>query len=495
MVVPDFHWPGRASFRNRSADLAALETWWQSPTRDALCLYGRRRVGKSWLFRAFADGKPAVVLVADSRLPAPQMSRFADELEPIVGVRPAIRDVADLLRACYRLGRERRVLVVIDELPYLLPAGAARDAELSVIQRVMEEERDGSQTKLIVCGSVIALMESLLAHSSPLHGRLAPLDVRPLTFAEARPLLDPTDTPVARVTRYAVSGGMARYLAELGHGDLGRSVRQSVLDARGVLFNDPRAVLEQELRQPATYFSILEELAAGEKTVDHLVSRTGAPGKLLAPYLSTLQAMRLVSARLPVGAPATARGRRLRIDDGFIRFWFRFVFPHQQQLQEGLDPASLWSGEIAEFLPDHVAPTFEALCARYVRERFGREAPTVGPWWGRALHGERRAGRRQVEEVDIVGAHRSRLQIVGECRWTAKPMGRRVLDDLREFKLPAILQEGSLKPTAAGPRILLFCRSGFDADLLAATAVDSRIELVGVDELVGTLDGGYVAST
>jgi AAA+ ATPase superfamily predicted ATPase len=489
MMPPSFSWPSRSAFRNRGADLRALEDWWASPTRDALCLFGRRRVGKSWLFRAFADGKPAVILVADRRLRAPQMSRFADELEGPLGLRPEIADVAELIRVCYRLGRGAPALVVVDEFPYLLPDGAARERALTAIQRVMEEERDESRTKLILCGSLIGQMESLLAQASPLHGRLVPLEVRPMAFSEASELLEPRDDQTTRVTRYAVAGGMARHLAELGSGSLREAVCRAVLDRRGPLFDDPRAVLEQELRQPATYFSILEELADGEKSVEHLAEATGSGGRTLAPYLATLQAMRLISQRLPVGARPGARGRRFRIDDGFIRFWFRFVFPHQAALEEGLRGGDLWDGEIARFLPDHVAPTFEDLCARYVRRRHGHEAPTVGGWWGDALHAERRAGRRTVEEIDIVGAQRTRLRVVGECKWTVRPMGRGVLEDLVRWKLPALIQEGHLSLRGEGPRILLFSRAGFGPALVSAAASDPRIELVGLSALLATLEG------
>ena len=146
-----------------------------------------------------------------------------------------------------------------------------------------------------------------------------------MTFTEARDLLDDKDIPAHRVERFAITGGMARHLAELGQGDLRAAVCRSVLDRRGPLFNDPRAVLEQELRQPATYFSVLEELADGEKSVEHLARATSTSSKTLSRYLATLEAMRLVSARLSIGAQPDARGRRYRIDDGFIRFWFRFV--------------------------------------------------------------------------------------------------------------------------------------------------------------------------
>src|SRR6266700_4147992 len=96
-----FSFPARDRFLDREVDLARMEDWWVGRETNALALYGRRRVGKSWLFRRFADGKPAVVLVADRRARAPQLDRFATALEPLLGVRPALGSVAALLEALY----------------------------------------------------------------------------------------------------------------------------------------------------------------------------------------------------------------------------------------------------------------------------------------------------------------------------------------------------------------------------------------------------------
>ncbi|MCC6831879.1 MAG: ATP-binding protein [Thermoleophilia bacterium] len=479
-----YDWPRRAEFVNRVEDLARIEEWWNGPSRDALCIFGRRRVGKSWLFQAFAHGKPAVILIADRRLAGPQLQRFADQLEIPLGVRPEITDVIDLIRAAYRLGRDERCLVVIDELPYLLPEGATRPQVLTAIQRVMEEERDASHTKLLMCGSLIAQMETLLAQSSPLHGRLVPLEIRPMDFGEAQGFLDPSDNAEERIVRTAVAGGMARHLAELGRGPLDDALCRTTLNVRGSLFNDPRTVLEQELRAPATYFSILEALADGERGIDHLAEQTHLSSSALGPYLQTLERMRLISERLPVGVPRTARGRKYRIDDGFIRFWFRFVFPFQTALEGGLPGRALWEGRVSDELPDFVGQAFEDLCLRYTRRRFGTLAPTIGTWWGNALDTHRRAKTRMVEEIDVVGVSRKRLRIVGECRWTTKPMRAAVLDDLLELKVPALLQQGNLTGDVDDLTILLFCRSGFDAALTGRAAHDPRLELIGVEALV-----------
>jgi AAA+ ATPase superfamily predicted ATPase len=475
----------RDRFVNRTEDLARLEDWWHDRTRDALCMYGRRRVGKSWLFRRFADGKPAVVLVADERAFAPQFALFAGQIGDTLGLRPEIGDAAALIRLLYRLGRDEALLAVIDEFPFLLPKGRARVQMLSAIAAVMEEERDASKTKLLLCGSIISQMESLLEQRSPLHGRLQPLDVRPMDFGEAAPLLEPDEPADDKIARFSAAGGMARYLAELGSGGTLRTlVCRRVLDRRAPLFDDPRLVLERELREPATYFSLLEELARGEAGVDHLAASLGSSSSILSSYLDTLREMRLVSQHQPIGAPASSRKRKYRLDDGFTRFWFRFVFPHQNDLESGLAPQALWDGVIAPALPGHTAQTFEELCRVYARRRYGVDAPTVGGWWGEAL--PRNPDRTQ-EEIDVVGLKHKRLQLVGECKWTRGQMPLSVLDDLRTHKIPAIHRAKTIKSAGQQPQVLLFARNGFSDALRDAVAGDGQVELVDAERLVAEL--------
>lgn len=483
-----YDWTPRNKFVNRVDDLAQMDAWWSDPTRDALAMVGRRRVGKSWLFRRFADEKPAVVLVADRLLLNTQMLRFAKELEPVFGVRPAIPGLAELIRLLYELGREEKILAVVDEFPFLLPDGQAKDEVLTEIQAIMEEHRDDSQTKLVLCGSLVSQMESLLAATSPLHGRLQKLDVWPLTFAESRLMTDPADSPEQRITRFAVAGGMARYLAALGHDPLREAVCKNALNYRSQTFDDPRAVLEQELRDPSTYFSILEALADGPARTDHLTQTLQQKSVQLTFYLERLRDMRLVSSALPVGAPGNARSHKHRISDGFIRFWFKFVFPNQDGLQQGLSPYDVWDGDIEPYLSDFVAPAFEELCARYTRHVYGASAQRIGGWWGPALNKHRQAKTRFEEEIDVVGAHRRNLVLVGECKWTNQEMPRRVLDDLHDYKIPAVEQARGLKLPASGPDILLFSRSGFSDELQAAAAQDKKIKLIGLAELVIELD-------
>jgi hypothetical protein len=482
MSVAEFSWSAVALFRNRHHDLAVLEDWWADPRAEPLNMYGRRRVGKSWLFRRLAHGKPAIILVAqEDSTPRRGFATFAATLEPVLGVRPQIEDIAGLFTVLYRLAAQQKVLVVIDEFPYLLgPSAAARARSLTAVQAVLEQLRDDSHIKLILAGSTVAEMERLGQTRSPLYGRLRAFDVQPLTFPEASELLDGPDA-CQNLTRYAMAGGMPRYLDVLGHGDLEAAVVSHVLDRRGGLFNEPMALLHNELRTPATYFTLLELMSKGARQVGDLASGSGLSSQELAPYLETLERMRLVERLKPAGAGPKERKSLWRCSDHFIRFWFRFVRPYQSELEAGADAHAYYRAEVLPHLPSHTAPVFEDETHRWLRREYAGQALTVGSWWGNALNAQRRANLRTTEQIDGVGLNRKRVVVALEAKWTNGRLSGDVLFDLLTFKLPALAQAGF---DTTGTEIVLASRSGFTTGTEQLAAQHGNVRLVTADEVL-----------
>lgn len=473
-----YSWPLVDEFLDRARELERLDAWWDGPDRRPVAMAGRRRVGKSWLFRRFAHGKPAVLLVAEQLPPGAQLARFAESLEPVLGVRPDLPDLATLLRVLYRAARGQKLLVVIDEFPWLLGStGVEVRRALSVVQAVMEEERDRSDIKLMLCGSQVGQMEALFGEQNPMHGRLIRTEVRPLAFSDAA-LFFPGLDAIAAFERYAIAGGMPLYLGRLADDSVRAAVCREILDRNGPLWNEGRSVLEQELREPRVYFGILEQLAGGEKELNEIAQPMRMDGAVVAKYLSTLVELRLVERRTPLGAHLRARSGHWRLDDPFLRFWFRFVFSYQSDLESGLRPGDLYDGEVAPFLADHVAPIFEDWCRAWLRRNRGSAATTVGAWWGNAANRFRRSKERSSEEIDAVGTLHGRVTLVAECKWTSRPLGPTVVADLDTYKIPA-LEDAGFRVTER-PRIVLFSKAGYAASLRALSEQDDRIELVDV---------------
>ena len=479
-----YEWPLVGEFRNRTAELQRLEAWWSGPGREPLAMFGRRRVGKSWLFRRFAHGKDAVVLVSE-QLPAhAQLSRFAAGLEPFVGVRPDLPDVATLFRVLYRIARDRKLLVVIDEFPWLLsPVAADAFRDLTAIQAAIEEERDHSQIKLILCGSHVGQMESLFGEKNPMHGRLQRFPVRPLTFGESTLFLDDLD-PIDSFERFAVSGGMPMYLTRIASGPMHDAVCRNVLTRDSPLWNEGRVIVDQELREARVYFALLERLATGAKALNEMAQPLDMTTSAVAKYLSTLIGLRLVSKKETFGADRNSRSGRWQLDDSFLRFWFRFVFPFQADLEAGLPAAGLFDAEVAPALADHVAPVFEAWVLEWLRANRAGVATQWGNWWGSAADEFRRTKQRSTEEIDAVGSQRGRVTVVAEAKWTNSPLTAAIIRDLETYKIPA-LRQSNLK-VVAHPRIVLFSKAGYAPSLADLAATDDRIELIDVAAELGT---------
>ncbi|MGH8888542.1 MAG: ATP-binding protein [Acidothermaceae bacterium] len=478
-----YDWSSVNEFLDREAELKALETWWSGPERTPMSLYGRRRTGKSWLFRRFAHGKPAIVLVARELAPGSQLEDFATKLESALGVRPVVSNLGELFRLLHRAAHDRKLLVIIDEFPYLLPrtkAGTAR--VLTELAAVIEEERDDSELKLVLCGSLVSEMESLMAERGPLHGRLRPLQLHPVDFSKARLFL-PEHPPHDQFERYAIAGGMPRYLSALaGSQALRTIVCREILSPNAALFNEGRVILEQELNEPKVYFALLESLATGDKDSGELASALRSDAQRTSKYLSVLTDMRLVERLLPAGAAATSRAGRWHLRDPFFRFWFRYVLPFQDDLESGTPTTTLYDTEIADTLAEHVGKEFEKFCQHWVRAT--QPVSRVAGWWGPALHSLRREGARSTEEIDIVATARGRVTLIGESRWRNRPIDVNYLNEIDTYKLPALRQSG-LK-VSQQPQIMLFSRSGYTDRLRTVANGRDDVTLVDVGNALQT---------
>ena len=485
-MIEPFEWPAVDQFIGRTAELEHLQNWWDTPSPHAqgLNLFGRRRVGKSWLFRRFAHGKPAVLLVAQETTPAKQMVKLAEQLSPYVGVTPAIGDLGDLFQILFGLAQSEQALVVIDEFPYLLGSSSREQSRsLSTIQASIEQHRDRSRLKLMLCGSAVTQMENLQSTKSPLHGRFDAFELRPMPFAEAKHFFEGDDT-LDSYNRFSIAGGIPKYLRALSRRGLETAIATSIVDANSPLFNEPLSVLRAELREPSVYLAILEALAQRPADLGKISALAGLPSKELSPYLNSLKAMRLVRDRLPIGAKSGARTTQWECADHFMRFWFRFVGPYRSDLESGAIATQHVHHHVMPKLAEHVSIVFEDDMRRWLRQQYP-EAGKVGAWWGNALSAERRAGRRETEEIDAVGLSGRLVKVAGEAKWMNKPASKDVLDDLRIYKLPAISQAKLDVPE--DHRLVIASRGGFTMGLQTEAESAPNVKLIDAKAMLETL--------
>jgi AAA+ ATPase superfamily predicted ATPase len=300
-------------------------------------------------------------------------------------------------------------------------------------------------------------------------------------------MLDPLDLPSAALffpnypadqqfLAWAVLGGMPYYLRIFSdQQDIFANIRQHILDAQsGELFNEPRLLLMEELREPRNYFSILRAIAQGNTRLNEITQASGVGAvTMIARYLDLLQQMRLITRRVPATEFQPEKSKRgiYQIDDHFLRFWFRYVQPNQSSLDLGLTEAIL-NQRVRPDLEHFAAAAFEEASRQHVAwlARQGQIPflpERIGAWWERDA------------EIDVLAISRTEKQaLVGECKWSINPVGADVLDDL-EQKAQAILREGEIMQL----HYALFSRSDF-TQALKTRAKQEDVALYSVNEIL-----------
>lgn len=467
-------------FINRERELTDLDDLWHRPGAQLVVVYGRRRTGKTTLLARFVQDKPHLFWVAD-RFPAPtllgDLSRAIYRLE-----HPDAAPSSDFtypdwemaFRSLARLAQERRVAVVLDEFPYAVEAEPALP---SLLQRLWDHELKDTQLFLVLCGSHIGMMErELMTYRAPLYGRRSgQLLIHPMGFSALRQFFSQWN-PVQQVTAYAILGGIPSYWEQFEPTHtIEANIRERILRPNNLLYLEPLFLVYEELREPRNYLGILRAIAQGHRQMRDITSASGVPRSNLPRYLETLRDLRLIERQVPVTERNPEKSRRglYRLSDNYLNFYFRFVAPYRQDLEQGyLD--RVWQA-IDQQLSAFVGVTaFERLCRQWV-DRCGRRgylpfAPEqVGSYWDRQT------------QVDVVGMNWSQqTALLGEARWTSRPLGVQVLNELRA-KASAVLPAPDWHVHYA-----LFSRSGFTAQL-TKQASSENVWLVGLKDIVQAL--------
>jgi hypothetical protein len=439
-------------------------------------VWGRRRAGKSFLLRRLvADG---VYHQALDETPAAGRARLADLVAARVGVAPGTVRFDDWLVAFEALlDAGNPAVVVLDEFPYLL----RQSPELpSVLQRLHDDRRSGPAKRLLLCGSSLSVMSSLLTGSQPLRGR-ARLDLRVPVFdyRQAADYWGIADPRLALAVD-AVLGGAAGYRDLVEHGppssldDFGAWLSATVLNPSHALYREDEFLLREDPRisDRGLYNSILLALAAGESTPSRLGGRLGRDRTSLAYVLNVLIEAGLVRKDEDLGSP---KRPSYVVADPIVRFARLIVAPNRLRLDER-DAAAVWAEAQHTWQANILGPHLEQVARRWVAAYASR--PTLGGAAGRvgSLTVADRANRTTLQ-LDLAATDGAgRYLVLGEVKATAE---RRDIADLRRLERARALAGDP----ASEARLMLVSAAGFAPALSAEASGRADVELVDLDRL------------
>lgn len=418
-------------FLDRQAEMRRLVRLHEEGRGGFVAVWGRRRIGKSELMKAWCRATGGLYAVADRSLSAVQRQDFAQLVESrFTGFSavtyPTWKSLFDELAR--RAAAEKwHGPVVFDEFPYWVEADASI---VSVLQNWIDGEKAKNGLLVAIAGSSQHMMQGLVIDSgSPLYGRcderirLPPLEVG--FIREGLRLRDPLDA----VRAYSIWGGVPRYwVAVERYGrNLDDALDEQALDPLGLFHDEPATILQSEIPTAISLKPYLDVIGSGARRVSEIAGRLGVSATALSKPLARLLELGLVSREVPYGESEKSSKKSLyRVCDPFCRFWFKVIASRRSVLDSA--PAairkSIWQAQSNALF----AEGWEDLARAFVAQSpqlmalagDGDYWRPAGRWWQGTAH-----------ELDVVSFNGAGTRtLMGEVKWSHRAFLRREVESL-----------------------------------------------------------------
>ena len=367
-------------FFGREKEKELLQNIYDSDRAELVAIYGRRRVGKTYLVREFFKNKGIYFEVTGNKGASlkEQLRNFVYEFNSLftewkIEVIP--KDWGEafhlLKEVLIKLAPDQRVVFFIDELPWI---ASPKSGFLRALGYLWNRHLSGMPNiKVILCGSAAAWMiRNVIQDKGGLHNRLsASIRLEPFSLSEVEDLLRAKGVRFDRkqlITLYMAVGGIPKYLDFIKPG---KSVAQLIND----LFFHPQGFLFQEF--PKLYSSLFDHSERHTKIISALAAKKSG---LLQSELFEIAGLKLGGTTTTIlmeleecgfisGIPEYGKKRRekkWRLIDEYSLFYLQWVQEMRDTILRGGD-ADYWLKlqNSSKFL-SWAGYAFENICLKHV---------------------------------------------------------------------------------------------------------------------------------
>lgn len=366
----------------RQHEIGELETLYGSGRSELVAIYGRRRIGKTYLVdEVFKDRitfrhtglSPVEAGDRPGGLLKAQLQHFYYSLQ-MHGMKKSHRP-GDWLEAFFMLEQHLaslddgdRQVVFLDELPWLDTPNSRFVTAFEAFWNSWACHR--SNMMVIVCGSANSwILDKLINNHGGLYNRVThEIKLSPFSMGECRSFLDSkgirlSDYDIAQ--SYMILGGVPFYL---GYFERGRSLAQAVdmlfFRSNAKLRNEYERLFDSCFSNPDAMKAIVSALGtrnAGLSRKELVEKLRVMDGGHLSKHLKALVSSDFVMEYVPFGL--SRRETHYKLADPFCLFYLKFVSGRTD-----LDESFWQHGISSQFVISWRGFAFENLCFNHIRQ-------------------------------------------------------------------------------------------------------------------------------
>ena len=342
----------------RKKELEILANAYASKKAELVAVFGRRRVGKTYLVRSFFEGKIDFELTGlKDGTKQQQLRNFAYSLKDVQKLEDLPPPPIDWLEAFHQLktyleslgNTEKRKVVFIDELPWM--AGGRSDF-LTGFSYFWNSYAAKANIVVVICGSATAWMiQKIINDKGGLHNRVTRrIHLQAFTLAETEAYFQEKYIAFDRyqlLLLYMTMGGIPHYL---DHVEGGKSAIQNIDDIcfqpQGLLRTEFDNLYSALFSNSDRYESIVSVLSSTWKGMSRaeIISKTKiSDGGGLTMMLQELEQSGFISSYIPFGKKK--KDTLFRLTDCYSLFYLKFIrdIPLKETISwQSLSKTQMW---------------------------------------------------------------------------------------------------------------------------------------------------------
>lgn len=362
----------------RENEIRILERLLESREPELLAIYGRRRVGKTFLIKSFY--REHLVFSCSGQYNGKtreQLINFAEQLNLYFPEKKAIlapgtwQEAFSMLRECIEsLGGNKKKVIFFDELPWLDSHKSGFLSAFSYFWNMHASQR--TDILVVICGSAASwIIEKVVNNKGGLHNRITQrIRLLPFTLKEAEAFLRHRNIKLDRyqiLQLYMVMGGVPAYLNAVEGGlSAAQNIENCCFSKDGVLANEFDNLYAALFNNPNKHIEIINALARKNKGLTR--SEILKTSKLLTgggttTVLNELTESGFIQKTYPYGKKE--KDSLYRLADEYSLFYFKFMQPGEGRNYE----KGNWLGiQTTQRFINWGGYAFENLCLKHVEQ-------------------------------------------------------------------------------------------------------------------------------
>jgi len=338
-----------------------LSNLYNSGKAEFLAVYGRRRIGKTFLIREYFnndfDFETTGVIDGSQN---EQLSAFTSSLRKIGykgGIPKNWMTAFDELRQLLESkAADRRILIFIDEMPCL---DTNKSEFLKAFGHFWNSWANWNKNVfLIVCGSATSwIVDNIVNNHGGLHNRItAQIHLHQFSLAEAEEFFNHRECDFSRdmvLQFFMALGGVPYYLSLVERGESFAQFIDRTFFSNGILAQEYGRLFSSLFRQPEAYIKVLEFLAKHKDgiTRTEIARALNTDNGHLSKIISDLEYCDFVRSLYTIGRDNKLKstGQYYQLSDFYTIFYLKFhkyIIPNHDFWKEHLNTSTInsWLG-------------------------------------------------------------------------------------------------------------------------------------------------------